>query len=1204
MTTFWRRTTAAVASAALALGLGALGATPATADAPTSGFAIGYPGLRPGAPSASVEAGTVSLGNAVVRASWRIDASGYQLDDVTAVGRGSLGLSGHRGLALVIGGATHRLADGTLTSPPTISDLAADADAPKRSHRDPGKAITATWRLTPASGPALDVQWRAVLRADSNYVQESWSVTPLDGSSSITDFVLLSADATNGRLDGRDDGYPVVLGASGAELGWVGVETPLSKASVDGGRATIHVPRSSAVTATAPGSYTIAYGVAPEGQIRRAFQFYFQRERAHERRPYLHYQSWFDLTPDPNGKLNIDPVGLADAIELFGSQLTSRGASLDSYWIDDGWDYLRDPAVSDESELMPWSLDPTHYPNGFAEHSALAERYGGSLSVWMRPFGGYGTSAARRAELNASKPADQRLETHGGYQFKLSGERYHAHFRNTIFGLMDRYDVQGFKFDGIGGGLYQRGPNETYRADYESLLSLTTEMRDHRADAWINATVGTYGSPYWMWYVDSIWRDGHDARMIGNGTGQQKYVNYRDAEVYKNFVTEAPLVPITSLMNHGFIFSTSTAGQVVDSVDLSREDVRKKVADDLRNYFAMGLELQELYTKHTIVDPERVGEANAEWFWDTLAHNAKWSREEFDLLEDTHWIGGDPAAGAIYGTAAWSAEDGAPKAMVMLRNPGKERISFPLELGRDLELPDGAPVRYRFSERDGQREGFVAEAGTVQHVTLEPMEVLLFEGTPTTDPVTDSTEVLPDPSLRPLSSCAFLTTTDSQETSGEDGRLANAFDGNPDTKWHTGYSSGVAPFPHHVTIDARDVLDVDKVTYLRRQDGASNGNIRDYELLASPDGTEWTTVASGSFPDDAGEQTIEVPEAHRTARYWQLRALNAHNGQAFAAAAEIALYGQRSATSPYLARDTWTASASSEETQGEPGRASNAIDCGVATYWHSQYNPTNPGLPQHLDIDLGGLATVEGLGYLGRQVRDANGTIGDYTISLSTDGQSWTPVADGTWTSATPDDVTFAPQLARFVRLEVRSTQNGRPFASAADVAIRGAYATVTPEAPTLDDQPGTGNDAYVIPEVANVRYLVNGNVLAPGRHPVAAGTQQVLVVAEPASGYRLAEGAVSEWTLVFDIAQEPTQEPTGEPTATPTAQPTAEPTAQPTAEPTAQPTAEPTAQPTAEPTAEPTLRPSSEPTVRPTGEPTVSAPPSVPRPGLPRTGR
>ncbi len=62
-----------------------------------------------------------------------------------------------------------------------------------------------------------------------------------------------------------------------------------------------------------------------------------------------------------------------------------------------------------------------------------------------------------------------------------------------------------------------------------------------------------------------------------------------------------------------------------------------------------------------------------------------------------------------------------------------------------------------------------------------------------------------------------LLYVDSQELAGEDGAAANAFDGNPLTIWHTGWSPSIPDYPHEVRIDLGSVYDVDGFRDLPRQ---------------------------------------------------------------------------------------------------------------------------------------------------------------------------------------------------------------------------------------------------------------------------------------------------------------------------------------------------------------------------------------------------
>ncbi|GAB3896426.1 hypothetical protein GCM10029964_077750 [Kibdelosporangium lantanae] len=832
-----------------------------------------FPGPLPGTASATVNGGTFTLSNGALSTSWTVGAT-VTLNAFTNNAGAATPLTVASLYTLTLAdGTTITPANSTLTTGPTLTTVAADPTSARLADRSAGKAVTTTYRYTDA-GRVLDVEWTALLRDDANNLQHQFAIRAVTGTFDITSLRLVNFTANNARVLGGDDGSPIVLGPSGAETAFIGVENPMAKATVSDTNARITLARVGDLAQGQTWRYTASLGVSPAGQLRRSFAYYVQRERAHSRRTFLHYQSWLDLKPPSEV---IDANELTSAINLFGTQLTDRGAKIDSFWVDDGWDYVRAPRVADESGLNVWSFDPTQFPNGFATQKAAAAKYGNaSLSVWMSPFGGYDTSAASRQALNASKPADQRYETNDNGSFKLGGPRYYERFRSTAFNMMDNEGVRGFKFDGIGGGLYQTGPNPAYIADYEALQTLIGDLRAHQKDVWVNATVGTWGSPYWLWFADSIWRDGHDSGQTGSGTVSQMYVNYRDSETYRNEVVQNPLFPVPNVMTHGVIFSDRNAYQA--DYDLTKQSTKDEVGQDIKAYFALGLGLQELYVHNTLVRPEVPG---AQWFWDTLAANAKWARANESLLTDVHWVGGDPALGNVYGTAAWTSTAGASKGMVMLRNPNPSPQTFTLNPRTALELPTGVNGTYRFTERDNTHPGFVANAATPATITLAPFEVAIFEATPTNTPPTGG-----DSPTIPRT--GWTATTDSAETVNENGDPANAIDGNPTTIWHTKYDGGIDPMPHHLDINlGRDHI-VDSVTYVPRQDGGANGNIAKYQIQTSMNGKTWTTIRTGRFT--SGTNTVSFPPT--AARYVRLVATSAQNGLGYAAAAEIVLTGR------------------------------------------------------------------------------------------------------------------------------------------------------------------------------------------------------------------------------------------------------------------------------------------------------------------------
>ncbi|MEE4542283.1 discoidin domain-containing protein [Streptomyces sp. V4-01] len=104
------------------------------------------------------------------------------------------------------------------------------------------------------------------------------------------------------------------------------------------------------------------------------------------------------------------------------------------------------------------------------------------------------------------------------------------------------------------------------------------------------------------------------------------------------------------------------------------------------------------------------------------------------------------------------------------------------------------------------------------------------------------------------------------------------------------FSLGTEAGPSRVVIWASTgAADLDGFGYLDRQSGGQNGRVAGYEVAVSDDGGNWTTVARGTLADSPRTQTVDFPEVR--ASYVRFTALNALNGQPFAAAAELRAYG-------------------------------------------------------------------------------------------------------------------------------------------------------------------------------------------------------------------------------------------------------------------------------------------------------------------------
>ncbi|MGW6709645.1 discoidin domain-containing protein, partial [Streptomyces sp. NPDC054956] len=195
---------------------------------------------------------------------------------------------------------------------------------------------------------------------------------------------------------------------------------------------------------------------------------------------------------------------------------------------------------------------------------------------------------------------------------------------------------------------------------------------------------------------------------------------------------------------------------------------------------------------------------------------------------------------------------------------------------------------------------------------------------------------------------------------------------------------------------------------------------------------------------------------------------------------------------PMLDRTGWTATASDEETVTENGRAANVLDGNVNTLWHSVWTAPAKPLPHSITIDMHKTGIVSALVYVPRPPAWANGRIGEYSISVSTDGQDWgTPVATGTLADDTATKTLgFAPTGARFVRLTALTEAGNRgPWTAVAELNLLGDPGTPA-AAPNL---PRTGwtvaaSDEELVAENGKASNVLDGNVATPWHSKYANG--------------------------------------------------------------------------------------------------------------------
>jgi len=643
---------------------------------------IPYPGVPPGNPKVTSRRGQVFIQNRALSVEWEAGKEGLRLKQVVDVqGRRNIALVGSL-FEIVLTNSNRYSSTGMVSEgEPALAALAPAPSSPRLAGRIPGRVIELPMH---SRDGLLEVSWHVEVRRGANYIRQELEIRPTEDCV-IQEVRWLGEPIPGAKTLGAVDGSPVVAGNF-----FLSPEDPhASNSTVQS--VLCRVPRNAMLKRGETLRQSFVIGVAPRGQLRRGFLYYLERERAHPYRPYLHYNSWYDTAWAP---FALNETNCLEAIRLLGERLIKPfGVAMDGMVFDDGWD---DPKTL-------WQFHQG-FPTGFAPLADLCRQYHTRLGVWLSPFGGYG------------KPRQERLKFGGGAGFEtnaagfsLAGPKYYAAFKRACVDMIRKYGVNHFKFDGIAAGTYAAGGGQ-YLLDTEAMCRLMLDLRREEPDLFINLTTGSWPSPFWLRYADSVWRQGGDMGLAGKGSKQQQWLTYRDQETYQNIVRKGPLYPLNSLMTQGVAYSRQ--GMAGDPTFNSAG-----FKDDVRAFFGSGTDLQELY-----IQPGKLTAAD----WSVLAEAGKWSRANANVLVDTHWIGGDPGKLEVSGYASWSPRKG----IISLRNPGDRPQRFSLDIGQAFELPRKARRTYRLKSplvEDAFQPPIRAKAGRPVTLELKPFEVLILE---------------------------------------------------------------------------------------------------------------------------------------------------------------------------------------------------------------------------------------------------------------------------------------------------------------------------------------------------------------------------------------------------------------------------------------------------------------------------------------------
>lgn len=572
----------------------------------------------------------------------------------------------------------------SFSAPPVVETLSAVPSSTREAEHAPGKQLCVAFQAE----PQIAAHWCLVLRDGSAYLRQTLRLTAGSESAPIDQVRLLDFPDAGAHVAGTVAGSPVV--DDGAFFAF---EHPMAKSSVVAGHVVASIYRVLPLQAGQTVTYSSVLGFNAPGQQRRTFLAYLERERIHPYRPFLTYNSWYDLAFGER----YTEAGALNRVNAFGEELArKRHVQMDSFLFDDGWD--------NTGSLWQFNAD---FPHGMANVSAEASAFHAGVGMWLSPWGGY--DEAKEARIAYGRQHGYEIVRNG---YALSGPVYYDAFEKVCLDLVRKYGVNQFKFDGTGNA-DQVFPGSAYDSDFDAAIHLMDRLREQKPDLFINLTTGTYPSPFWLEYADCIWRGGEDHSFAGVGSWRQKWITYRDGQTYQNIVRGGPLYPLNSLMLHSVIYAQKAEhlGNTPDRPATADVDF----ADEVWTFFGSGTDLQELY-----ITPSLLNEHN----WDALATAARWARNNSNTLRDSHWVGGDPTALQVYGWASWRPKE----AILVLRNPSDHAQTFAIDAKSAFELPTGAALdlRLRDVNRD-EREETHLQAGGPTVITLAPFQVRVLE---------------------------------------------------------------------------------------------------------------------------------------------------------------------------------------------------------------------------------------------------------------------------------------------------------------------------------------------------------------------------------------------------------------------------------------------------------------------------------------------
>jgi hypothetical protein len=384
-------------------------------------------------------------------------------------------------------------------------------------------------------------------------------------------------------------------------------------------------------------SKTAVAGVGEPAQVASRFQTYIQRSRGRPipRMVQIDYNTWTTLMPATSSNC-------VQLIDVFRKNLFEPyHAYFDSFTPDDGWD----------NKQSLWAVRTDSFPEGFVPLTKALKPMGTQIGLWLSPSSGY---------EHAGWGAKQGYLPNATFNWFLcqSAPEYRREMNRVVPELIRHNEIGFFKMDGFCASCDTNTHPQHLDGDFareanvDALIELTTAMRREQPTVHLNPTSGMWASPWWLWYVDTLWCDTYDGTapaIVPTPNGLDGATTIRDALLRRRIAQNPGFDPA----------AFETLGVYLDpTLAIQPETFFQNWPDNAMMVAGRGSRLLTFY-----FNPAQFPSPAKDWPF--LAGLIEWTRNHAATLANTRLILGDPYRGEPYGYAHFGAGTG----ILTLRNP-------------------------------------------------------------------------------------------------------------------------------------------------------------------------------------------------------------------------------------------------------------------------------------------------------------------------------------------------------------------------------------------------------------------------------------------------------------------------------------------------------------------------------------------------------